>query len=73
MAIKLQWKVDWAMRWHALNVDFEMFGKDLIPSSELSSKICKILGTTPPSGFFYEFFWMTKEKKYLNQKEMEFL
>ncbi|MEY3191622.1 MAG: hypothetical protein RL305_221 [Pseudomonadota bacterium] len=42
-ACKLQWKVDWAMRWFALGVDFEMYGKDLIPSAELSSKICRIL------------------------------
>ena len=65
---KLQWKVDWAMRWHALEVDFEMFGKDLIPSSELSSKICKILGTTPPSGFFYELFLDEKGEKISKSK-----
>lgn len=53
---KLQWKVDWAMRWYALGVDFEMYGKDLIPSAELSQKICKILGANPPNGFFYELF-----------------
>ena len=39
---KLQWKVDWAMRWYALDVDFEMYGKDLIESAILSSKIIKI-------------------------------
>jgi lysyl-tRNA synthetase class 1 len=44
------------MRWYALGVDFEMYGKDLIPSAELSNKICKILGGTPPSGFAYELF-----------------
>jgi len=55
-ACKLQWKVDWAMRWFALGVDFEMYGKDLIPSAELSSKICRILGGTPPAGFAYELF-----------------
>lgn len=53
---KLQWKADWAMRWYALGVDYEMYGKDLIPSAELSSKICKILGGTPPNGFNYELF-----------------
>ena len=36
---KLQWKVDWAMRWYALDVDFEMYGKDLIESAILSTKI----------------------------------
>ncbi len=53
---KLQWKVDWAMRWFTFNVDFEMYGKDLIESAILSSKICKILGKKPPNGFAYELF-----------------
>jgi len=53
---KLQWKVDWAMRWHALGVDYEMSGKDLIPSLHLSSKICRILGGTPPENLTYELF-----------------
>ncbi len=53
---KLQWKVDWGMRWHALGVDYEMSGKDLIPSVELSSKICRILGSKPPQSFTYELF-----------------
>jgi len=53
---KLQWKVDWAMRWYALDVDFEMYGKDLIESAILSTKIIKILGKTNPSGFAYELF-----------------
>jgi lysyl-tRNA synthetase class 1 len=53
---KLQWKADWAMRWHACQVDYEMSGKDLIPSVELSSRICAILGTTPPLNFTYELF-----------------
>lgn len=55
-ACKLQWKVDWAMRWYALDVDYEMSGKDLIPSVELSSKICSILGKKPPLNFTYELF-----------------
>ena len=41
---KLQWKVDWAMRWFTFDVDFEMYGKDLTESAILSSKVCKILG-----------------------------
>lgn len=53
---KLQWKVDWAMRWTALGVDYEMAGKDLIDSVTLSSKITRILGGTPPEGFNYELF-----------------
>ncbi len=55
-ACKLQWKVDWAMRWYALEVDYEMSGKDLIPSVVLSSKICKIMGKEPPLSFTYELF-----------------
>ena len=53
---KLQWKADWAMRWTALNVDYEMSGKDLIESVNLSGKICRILGGKPPAGFSYELF-----------------
>ena len=53
---KLQWKADWAMRWTALSVDYEMSGKDLIDSVRLSSRICKVLGGTPPDGFTYELF-----------------
>jgi lysyl-tRNA synthetase class 1 len=53
---KLQWKVDWAMRWVALGVDYEMSGKDLIDSVTHSSKIARILGSRPPEGFNYEMF-----------------
>ena len=53
---KLQWKVDWAMRWAALGVDYEMAGKDLIDSVRLSSQICRIIGGVPPAGFNYELF-----------------
>ena len=55
-ACKLQWKADWAMRWHALGVDYEMSGKDLIDSVKLSSRICTVLGSPPPVGFTYELF-----------------
>ena len=55
-AAKLQWKVDWAMRWVALGVDYEMSGKDLIDSVTQSSKICRVLGARPPEGFNYEMF-----------------
>ncbi len=54
--VKCQWKADWAMRWTALEVDYEMAGKDLIDSVTLSSRICKALGGTPPEGFNYELF-----------------
>ena len=53
---KLQWKADWAMRWFALGVDYEMSGKDLIPSVELSTRIVRILGSEPPEAFTYELF-----------------
>ena len=53
---KLQWKPDWAMRWYALGVDYEMAGKDLIDSVKLSSQIVRALGTMPPEGFNYELF-----------------
>ncbi len=53
---KLQWKCDWAMRWVALGVDYEMAGKDLIDSVRLSSRIAQILGGRPPEGFNYELF-----------------
>ena len=53
---KLQWKPDWAMRWYALGVDYEMAGKDLIDSVKLSSRVARILGADPPAGFNYELF-----------------
>ena len=53
---KLGWKTDWAMRWAALDVDYEMSGKDLIDSVKLSGQICRILGAAPPAGFSYELF-----------------
>jgi lysyl-tRNA synthetase class 1 len=53
---KLQWKVDWAARWVALNVDYEMSGKDLIDSTIQSGKIARVLGGKPPEGFNYEMF-----------------
>lgn len=65
---KLQWKVDWAARWTVLGVDYEMAGKDLIDSVKLSSKICKILGGTPPEGFNYELFLDGEGKKISKSK-----
>ncbi len=53
---KLQWKCDWAMRWDALGVDYEMSGKDLIDSVRLSSRICSILGGVAPANLTYELF-----------------
>ncbi len=54
--VKCQWKADWAMRWFALGVDYEMAGKDLIDSVKLSGRICSAMGGTPPEGFNYELF-----------------
>lgn len=66
--VKCQWKVDWAMRWTALGIDYEMAGKDLIDSTNLSSKICKVLGGKPPEGFNYELFLDEKGQKISKSK-----
>jgi len=65
---KLQWKADWAMRWFALGVDYEMSGKDLIDSVRLSSRICRILGAEPPESFTYELFLDEKGEKISKSK-----
>jgi lysyl-tRNA synthetase class 1 len=65
---KLQWKVDWAMRWVALGVDYEMSGKDLIDSVIQSGKIARILGGRPPEGFNYEMFLDEKGEKISKSK-----
>ena len=53
---KLQWKPDWGMRWAAFNVNYEMYGKDIQPSADLSTKICKVIGKKTPVLFRYELF-----------------
>ena len=65
---KLQWKVDWAMRWVALGVDYEMAGKDLIDSVVQSSKIARVLGGRPPEGFNSEMFLDEKGEKISKSK-----
>jgi lysyl-tRNA synthetase class 1 len=65
---KLQWKVDWAARWVALGVDYEMAGKDLIDSVVQSSKIARVLGGRPPEGFNYEMFLDEKGEKISKSK-----
>ncbi len=67
-AAKLQWKVDWAARWVALGVDYEMAGKDLIDSVIQSGKIARILGGRPPDGFNYEMFLDEKGEKISKSK-----
>ncbi len=53
---KVQWKVDWALRWYALKVDYELYGKDLTDSARLSGQILRVLGGNPPLGFPFEMF-----------------
>ena len=66
--VKCQWKADWAMRWAALGVDYEMAGKDLIDSVRQSGRICRALGATPPEGFNYELFLDEKGEKISKSK-----
>ena len=61
--VKLQWRPDWALRWTALGIDYEMSGKDLIDSVRLSNQVCKVLGGTPPAGFHYELFMDENNQK----------
>ena len=65
---KLQWKVDWAMRWAALGVDYEMSGKDLTDSVTQASKIARILGVRPPEGLTYEMFLDERGEKISKSK-----
>jgi len=67
-ACKLQWKPDWALRWYALKVDYEMAGKDLIESVKLSGAIARALGASPPEGFIYELFLDEKGQKISKSK-----
>lgn len=62
-AVKLQWKPDFGMRWAALGVDFEMFGKDHQANAPIYSKICRILGVRPPEQYVYEMFLDEKGEK----------
>jgi lysyl-tRNA synthetase class 1 len=54
--VKLGWKADWALRWYAFNVHYEMYGKDLIESFAISKKIVRIIGGQAPENYFYELF-----------------
>ena len=65
---KLQWKVDWAMRWYALGVDYEMYGKDLTDSGVQSGKIVQVLGGRKPEGLIYELFLDEKGEKISKSK-----
>lgn len=65
---KLQWKVDWAMRWVALGIDYEMYGKDLTDSGVQSGKIARVLGGRPPESLIYEMFLDEKGEKISKSK-----
>ncbi len=65
---KLQWKVDWAMRWVAVGVDYEMYGKDLTDSGVQSGKIARVLGGRPPEALIYEMFLDEKGEKISKSK-----
>ena len=65
---KLQWKADWAMRWYALDVDYEMSGKDHIENVRLSSAICRTLGKEPPLSLTYELFLDDQGRKISKSK-----
>jgi lysyl-tRNA synthetase, class I len=54
--VKVGWKVDWALRWFAYDIGYEMYGKDLIESARLSGKITRAMGKQPPNGIFCELF-----------------
>lgn len=66
--VKAQWRADWALRWFALDVDYEMAGKDLVSSADISSKIVRILGGRGPAGFRYELFLDEKGEKISKSK-----
>jgi lysyl-tRNA synthetase class 1 len=66
--VKLQWRPDWAARWVALGVDYEMSGKDLVDSIRVSSRICKALGGEPPETFTYELFMDEHNQKISKSK-----
>jgi len=66
--VKCQWKADWAMRWVALGIDYEMAGKDLIDSVKLSGEIARALGAVPPESFIYELFLDDKGQKISKSK-----
>ncbi len=66
--VKLQWKPDFGMRWAALGVDFEMFGKDHQTNAPVYDRICKILGEPAPEHYVYELFLDDKGQKISKSK-----
>ncbi|MGH6986934.1 MAG: lysine--tRNA ligase [Caulobacteraceae bacterium] len=66
--VKLQWRPNWAARWKALSVDYEMSGKDLVDSVRVSSRVCAALGAEPPATFSYELFMDEANRKISKSK-----
>jgi lysyl-tRNA synthetase class 1 len=66
--VKLQWRPDWAARWTALGVDYEMSGKDLVDSVRVSNRVCMALGGEPPEAFHYELFMDENNQKISKSK-----
>ncbi|HEY5107437.1 MAG TPA: lysine--tRNA ligase [Caulobacteraceae bacterium] len=66
--VKLQWRPDWAARWTALEVDFEMSGKDLVDSIRISERVCRVLGGEPPQTFHVELFMDENNRKISKSK-----
>ncbi len=66
--VKLQWRPDWAARWTALKVDYEMSGKDLVDSVRVSEKVTRVLGGVPPESFHYELFMDENNQKISKSK-----
>jgi lysyl-tRNA synthetase, class I len=65
---KLQWKPDMGMRWAALGVDYEMYGKDHLTSATLYDAICRIVGGVPPEQYMFELFLDDKGQKISKSK-----
>ena len=66
--VKLQWKPDFGARWAALDVDFEMYGKDHSTNTPIYDRICEILGGRKPNHFTYELFLDDKGEKISKSK-----
>jgi len=66
--VKLQWRPDWAARWTALGVDYEISGKDLVDSIRVSSKVCRAIGAAPPQTYTYELFMDEHNQKISKSK-----
>lgn len=66
--VKCQWRPDWALRWYALDVDYEMAGEDLVSSAEIAGKITEILGGKKPAGFHYKLFLDEQNQKISKSK-----